>query len=74
MDNAKFHVSRYTKEALADLPVQVILNVAYSPQFNPIEGCFSIVKRNFKNKKLNELVNGRTINYQKEIYAAFGQL
>ena len=31
MDNAKFHVSKFTKEALADLPVQVILNVAYCP-------------------------------------------
>ena len=74
MDNAKFHVSKYTKEALADLPVKVILNVAYCPQYNPIEGCFSVVKRNFKSTRLNELVNRRTINYQKEISNAFHQL
>ena len=62
MDGAKFHTSKYTTEQLKLMGVRVILNVSWHPQFNPIEGCFSVVKKHFKRKRLHELANGKTLN------------
>ena len=45
--------------------MQVIYNVAYSPQFNPIEHVWSLVKAAFKRKKLDLLLQDKRINYKK---------
>ena len=46
MDNVSFHKSKIIKETLKDF--NVIYTPPYSPQFNPIEFIYSIIKRNFK--------------------------
>ena len=56
------------------MDVRVIMNVSYHPQFNPIEGCFSVVKKHFRRKRLNELVNGQFTSQQKAINNSFRQL
>ena len=71
MDGAKFHTSKFTREQLKLLNVRVIMNVSYHPQYNPIEGCFSVVKKHFKRKRLNELANGQCANLQKAINNSF---
>ena len=53
MDRASFHHSAYTLAHLERLHVRPILNVTASPQYNPIEGCFSIVKNHYKRRRLN---------------------
>ena len=44
MDNLTAHTSNKSKEAMNKLGFRYIYNVAYSPDFNPIEFIFSKVK------------------------------
>ena len=45
MDKLQVHRSKEVKEKYIDLDIMKIENVSYSPEFNPIEACFSQVKR-----------------------------
>ena len=74
MDRAAFHHSAYTLEQLKRLHVRPILNVTASPQYNPIEGCFSTVKNYYKRKRLNYLVNNEDFNNLNLIREAFRTL
>ena len=40
------------------LGVRVIFNLAYCPQYNTIEGCFSKVKQSFKAQRLQKMARG----------------
>ena len=57
LDGASFHRSNEFSAELRELEITRIINVPYSPQYNPIEGCFSIVKNHFKRKRLHDIVN-----------------
>ena len=48
-----------------------IFNVSYSPEFNPIESCFSQVKRYFCAERLNVLANFGVFDQNKTIRTAF---
>ena len=48
-----------------------IFNVSYSPEFNPIESCFSQVKRHFCAERLNILANFGVFDQNKAIRKAF---
>ena len=48
-----------------------IFNVSYSPEFNPIESCFSQVKRYFCAERLNVLANFGVFDQNKTIRSAF---
>ena len=48
MDNLSAHTSERSKTAMKARGFRYIYNIAYMPQFNPIELAFSQVKRNFK--------------------------
>ena len=74
MDQARYHVS--FNATLRERPrnLRVIFNVAWSPQYNPIEGCFSVVKNHFKRARLNALSQGRPFIFQRAINEAFKQL
>lgn len=61
MDNASFHKSNVVKEAMRRNNITPIMNVPYAPQYNPIEGCFSIVKSSFKRRRLNAMRNNKQI-------------
>ena len=54
-----------------ELRITAILNVSYSPQYNPIEQCFGIVKNHYKRERLNFLRNDKPILYQQLIKRAF---
>jgi hypothetical protein len=47
LDNVKFHHSLIVKEFFASKGIDVLYTPPYSPWFNPIEMCFSIVKKAF---------------------------
>ena len=47
LDNAAFHHAKVIKEFFAVQDIEALYTPPYSPWFNPIELCFSIVKRNF---------------------------
>jgi len=47
MDNVSFHKSRKVSHVFQERNVEVLFTPPYSPWFNPIELCFSIVKRDY---------------------------
>lgn len=47
MDNVSFHHSKIVTDFLASKQVDILYIPVYSPWFNPIEMCFSIVKRTY---------------------------
>ena len=51
--------------------IKLILNVGYSPQFNPIEAVFSKVKSIFNRARLNALVRKIEFKMDLEITLAF---
>jgi transposase len=47
LDNVSFHHSIIVREAVKTKGFEMLFTPPYSPWFNPIEGVFSIIKRNF---------------------------
>jgi transposase len=74
MDNLTVHKAKTVKPLYAQLNITPIWNVAYSPEFNPIESAFSIVKRHFCKNRLNDIVNRRGFNFERTIEAAFREV
>ena len=70
-DSLSVHKSKETKPWWEKLDIKRIFNVGYSPEFNPIEACFSQVKREFCKKRLNALVNQEEFEVVKVIKQAF---
>jgi len=54
MDNARIHHSKILKAYLDKHNLNIIYNVPYSPEYNPIENVFSKVKINLRKKANNE--------------------
>jgi transposase len=55
LDNVRFHHSRVVLDYLTKQKADVLFVPPYSPWFNPIELCFSIVKRTYyKNRNIDE--------------------
>ena len=54
--------------------IQLIFNVGYSPEFNPIESVFSQVKRWYNRERLNRLVNDGKFEQTTEIRKAFTKI
>ena len=71
MDNLWVHKQKEVRELMAKLDIRPIYNVAYSPEFNPIEAVFSKVKRQFSCQRLHNLVTKIGFNMDTEIEAAF---
>ena len=71
VDNLWVHKQKEVRELMAKLDIRPIYNVAYSPEFNPIEAVFSKVKRQFSCQRLHNLVTKIGFNMDTEIEAAF---
>ena len=52
MDNLAVHRSNLIKERLDELSIAYVFNPPYSPEYNGIESVFSILKNDFKKKRL----------------------
>ena len=51
------HKDKTVRPYYDQLDIMPVYNVSYSPEFNPIESCFSQVKRYFCVERLNVLAN-----------------
>ena len=71
MDQLAVHKSREVRPWYEKLDITPVYNVAYSPEFNPIEAAFSKVKRIFNQRRLNCLVNKIGFNADNTIKFAF---
>ena len=51
-----------------------VYNASYSPELNPIEAVFSVVKNTVKRHKLNRQLNGNPVDMHKLVLAAMQQI
>lgn len=71
MDNLLVHKTREVFDVYWDLKMYPIFNIAYSPEFNPIESVFSQMKRHFKKARLSKLANNEDFETEQAIHDAF---
>lgn len=57
MDNARIHHNKELMKIMKNSTNKIIYNIPYSPEFNPIEHCFSEIKQTFR--RIN---NGKDTN------------
>ena len=67
LDNCRVHHSIKVKAFLLENRVDVIYNVAYGPQYNPIELVWAQIKLLFKKEKMGQILDGRYPKYDKII-------
>ena len=71
MDNLAVHKCLDSMNAYRNLDICPVFNIAYSPDYNPIESVFSQVKRIYKSKRLKRLANNEDFNEKEQIEDAF---
>ena len=74
MDNMRVHHSGVSKQAYESLKIIPVFNIAYSPQFNPIESVFSMVKAKYKKLLLKTLIDKKRPKPKQLIIEAIGSL
>ena len=52
IDRLSVYTGKRSKEKMRFLGIRQILNASYSPEFNPIETIFSVIKINIKKERL----------------------
>ena len=70
LDNCRVHHSKKVSQFLLENRIDVIYNVTYGPQYNPIERVWSQIKLLFKKQKMANILEGRASNYEKMIREA----
>ena len=68
------HKDKTVRPYYLQLDIMPIFIVSYSPEFNPIESCFSQVKRHFCAERLNVLANNGEFDINKAIRGAFAKI
>ena len=61
MDNLSVHRSKTTIAYMDSLGLVPIFNAAYSPDYNPIENLFSVVKGAYRASNTNAVVNWQVL-------------
>ena len=74
LDGAGPHKSGWVGDQLRELGVTRVFSPPYSPEYNPAEACFSIVKAWFKAQRLNVAINSKGLLLQKLMLDSFKQL
>ncbi len=64
MDNCSVHHSKLVTQFLESNHILRIFNVPYSPQYNPIEHYWGLVKNAYKRHKMDHLVTGRRLKHE----------
>ena len=58
LDNAKIHHCKIVKDVAIQKNITLLFTPPYSPWFNPIELCFSIIKRHYyKSQKIDDAID-----------------
>jgi len=67
MDNLSVHRSRLVRDRMKELDIKAVFNVPYSPQYNPIELVFGLIKRTFKKLRLSRVAQEKSFNFRRGI-------
>lgn len=73
-DNASWHVSAETFDGLKQRGLFFIKNVPYSPQLNPIERVFAMIKQAYKKKRVQLLQAGRLVPPRKMLTEVLAEI
>jgi len=71
MDNLSVHRSIEIRERMDELGITYIFSPIYSPDLNPVEYVFSMVKKQIKAERLNAIVNEKEIDLYSVIKDSF---
>jgi hypothetical protein len=71
MDNLQIHKTKKSLALYDELDILPIFSITYMPEFNPIESCFSQVKRFFGQARLWALINDIPFDFNEQIMEAF---
>jgi hypothetical protein len=71
MDNLAVHKTDTVRDVYRELRITPVFNVSYSPQYNPIESVFSIVKREYCKQRLHHVANNLAFDVPTNIRSAF---
>lgn len=74
MDNLSVHRSNLVRDFMIKNDIAWLFNVPYSPDTNPIENVFSLVKKRFKQLRTNQIINGGNQKQEDLINQAFGSV
>ena len=74
MDNLSVHISNAVKERLEELSIKCIYAPVYSPEYNPIEYCFSVAKGMIKRERLEAILHEKKIDLVKVIHRSFDRI
>ena len=73
MDNLAVHTSEKTKKYMKELGFRWIFNVAYSPEWNPIETVFSLYKRKFRALRARKITGQLQMGHEAMVHRAVGE-
>ena len=74
LDNLTCHKTQLVRQMYGKLRITPLYNVPYSPETQPIEACFSQVKRIYNRQRLHCLVNDEVFVRDDVIHQAFGAI
>ena len=74
LDRLNVHRSPKIVKLAKTIGVELVFNAAYSPDYNPIERVFSLVKRSIKKQRLNAIMNERPLDDRVIIEKAFDEI
>jgi transposase len=74
LDQHIIHTSKKTTARYEELGIEFIPNAAYSPNYQPIENIFALVKARFKKKRLQDLLDGRKEDVRENIRQSFASI
>ncbi len=67
LDNLRVHHSKIVQKMFADLKIECIFNVPYTPENNPIEYFFSTLKCRYKKMRLEQMIQRKQKSSRKII-------
>lgn len=74
MDQLAVYQTDDAKQLYRQLNMDFVLNVSYSPQYNPIEAVFSVVKNQIRREKLNRQLNDKPLDMETLVKHEFSKV
>ena len=74
MDRLNVHRSPVVQARMESLGMKCIFNASYSPDFNPIEGVFSVTKNYVKRERLKAIILRKKVKLERLILESLKQI